>query len=155
MLTDPSRYADKDKMDLEGEIQLRAQLRKETFEIEEAHRRRTDRADRINELQGGNKEHLPYISRVDPSIHIDDYTCAELYLHLRDTLEERIERAGTEPTGVKSPLAHKRQPTSAQAAMGMTRKALGESLRLARASSRQNLAPGEEPQSVLDCMRDA
>ena len=91
----------------------------------------------------------------DPSIHIDDYTCAELYLHLRDTLEERIERAGTEPTGVKSPLAHKRQPTSAQAAMGMTRKALGESLRLARASSRQNLAPGEEPQSVLDCMRDA
>ena len=44
-------FSDMSRLTEEGERQLCSQLRKETFEIEEAHRRRAERAARIAELQ--------------------------------------------------------------------------------------------------------
>lgn len=44
-------YTDLDQLHEEGERELCSQLRKETFEIEEAHLRRAERAARIAELQ--------------------------------------------------------------------------------------------------------
>ena len=107
--------ADKVRFEHDGESQLQLQLRKETYEIEEAHRRRADRAGRIAELQGSS-EPAAVIRRVDPSIDPEEYTCAELYLHLRDNLEERMALAAANPTPKTESPIHKRQPTSAKAA---------------------------------------
>jgi len=164
--------ADKVRFEHDGESQLQLQLRKETYEIEEAHRRRADRAGRIAELQGSS-EPAAVIRRVDPSIDPEEYTCAELYLHLRDNLEERMALAAANPTPKTESPIHKRQPTSAKAAavgeprviflpsrstppspraaQGMTRKDVATSLRLARMASSKRL----ESEGALDCMRSA
>ena len=164
--------ADKVRFEHDGESQLQLQLRKETYEIEEAHRRRADRAGRIAELQGSS-EPAAVIRRVDPSIDPEEYTCAELYLHLRDNLEERMALAAANPTPKTESPIHKRQPTRAQAAalgeprgiflpsrstppspraaQGMTRKDVATSLRLARMASSKRL----ESEGALDCMRSA
>lgn len=148
-----------------GERELCTQLRKETFEIEETHRRRSERAARIAELQGTASPML-HAARVDLDTTNDKsaspasrrrgsraerpisfrYSFAELYLNLRDRLDERVARADAEPSPVKPPIQLE-TPTYVQAmvrpaaflfnyfaanqsrAQGMTRRDVGRTLK--------------------------
>ena len=73
----PEDFSDRGKFDSEGESQLQLQLRKETYEIEEAHRRKADRAGRIAELQGSH-EPVPVIRRVEPLLTLEGLRLAGL-----------------------------------------------------------------------------
>ena len=138
-----------------GDETLARELVRETKEIEDAHKRRLERAERIAGLRGDDPDAPPASRRVDPARDPAGLSCAELYLFLRDQLERRAGEARADaskrPEARESPMR-----TRASLAASMTDAEVGRRLRAARGVAARRAALGvSSPEGPLDCMRFA
>ena len=134
-----------------GEAILRDQIRTDAHGVEQAHAAKVRRARRLAELQGVEPQR---VYRVDPGMDPAAYDPKELYLHLRDAHDLRLDAAR------KAPYAPPAPTVTAKAASGRVRLAtaaqVGHALRDAARWRRREAALGvPAPASALDGLRHA
>ena len=83
-----------------GEAILRDQIRTDAHGVEQAHAARVRRARRLAELKGVEPQR---VYRVDPGMDPAAYDPKELYLHLRDAHDLRLDAARKAPYAPPAP----------------------------------------------------
>ena len=132
-----------------GEQTLREKLRRDAHGTEQTYVARQRRAQRLAHLTGTAVER---VYRVSPTRNPADYDPEELYLHLRDEHDLRVEAAKAQPySPPRSEMNHKAPPSRVRLA---TADQVGRALREASKRRKREAALGVPPPlEVLDSLR--